>query len=67
MQEYSVLQGVETSSKVHTVSYPLDARDSFPRVKRQRREADHATPSRAEVKKVGATTPGLHTSSWRSA
>jgi hypothetical protein len=67
MQEYSALHRVETSSKVHPASYPLDTGDSLPGVKRQPREADHSIPSSAEVKKVGATTPGLHTSSWRSA
>jgi hypothetical protein len=38
-----------------------------PEVKRQRREADHSTPSIAEVKKVGAIPLLPHMSSWNSA
>jgi hypothetical protein len=39
---------------------------AFPRVKRPGREADHSSPSSAEVKKGGAIHPLPHTSSWHS-
>jgi hypothetical protein len=43
-------------------------RGLFPHgVKRQRREADHLPPSRAEVKKGGPIPPHSHMSSWHSA
>jgi hypothetical protein len=38
-----------------------------PVVKRPGREADHSSPSSAEVKNVGATPPLSHTSSWHRA
>jgi hypothetical protein len=34
-------------------------------VKRQEREADHSPPPGNEIKNDGATSPLLHTSSWR--
>jgi hypothetical protein len=43
-------------------------RGNFPGgVKRPEREADHSTPSSAEVKKSGAILLFLRTSSWRGA
>jgi hypothetical protein len=37
------------------------------RVKLRGREADHSSPSTAEIKNGGATSPLPHTSSWRGA
>jgi hypothetical protein len=41
---------VQKGSGAHLVSYPMGARGPFPGVKRPGREADHSSPSSAEVK-----------------
>jgi hypothetical protein len=46
------LHVVQAGSGVHTTSYAMGTRDSFPGVKRARREADHSPPAGAEVKKM---------------
>jgi hypothetical protein len=43
---------IQTGSGVHPNSYKMGTGDSFPRVKRQGREADHSPPTSAEVKKM---------------
>jgi hypothetical protein len=50
-QEFSLLRVVQTGSGVQPASYPMSAGGSFPRVKRQGREADHWPPTSAEIKK----------------
>jgi hypothetical protein len=45
------------SSEVHTTSYKMDTWGSFPGVKRQGREADHSTPTIAEVMKMWIHSP----------
>jgi hypothetical protein len=51
---FSLHYRVQTGSGAHPASYPMDTRGSFPGVKRLGREADHSTPSSAEVKMRGA-------------
>jgi hypothetical protein len=43
---------VQTGSGVHPTSYKMGTGGSFPRLKRQGREADHSPPISAEVKKM---------------
>jgi hypothetical protein len=44
---------VQTGSGAHPASYPMGTGGSFPRgVKRQKGEADHSSPTSAEVKKM---------------
>jgi hypothetical protein len=45
-------QIVQTGSGVHATSYTMGTRDSFPGVKRPRREADHSPPTNAKVKNM---------------
>jgi hypothetical protein len=45
-----LLHSVQTDSAAHPVFYPMGTGGSFTGVKRQRREAEHSLPSRAEVK-----------------
>jgi hypothetical protein len=47
----------------HPASYPMDTGASSPEVKRPGSDADHSSPSSAEVKNGGAIPPLLHTSS----
>jgi hypothetical protein len=47
---FSLHHRVQNSSGAHTASYPMGTRGSFPGVKRLGREADHSSPSNAEVK-----------------
>jgi hypothetical protein len=51
-KKFSLLHIVHTGSGVHPTSYKMGTRCSFPGVKRQGREADHSTPTSAEVKKM---------------
>jgi hypothetical protein len=48
-------------------SLSIGYRGCSPGGKRQGREADHPSPSSAEVKNDGAIPPLHHTSSWRGA
>jgi hypothetical protein len=51
---------VQTGSWVHPASYTMGTGSSFPGVKRPGREADHSSPTSAEVKKMWiytSTTP----------
>jgi hypothetical protein len=47
---FSLHQRVKNGFGAHPASYPLGGRGSFPGVKRPGREADHSSPSSAEVK-----------------
>jgi hypothetical protein len=51
-KKFSLLHIVQTASGVHPTSYKMGTGGSFPRVKRQGREADHSPPTSAEVKKM---------------
>jgi hypothetical protein len=62
-QEISLLHCVQTGSGAHPSSQPMGTGGSFPKVKRQEREADHSPPSSAEVKNGGAIRPLPHMSS----
>jgi hypothetical protein len=44
----------------------MDIGDDFPVIKRLEREADHSTPSSAEVKNDGAISSLPHKSLWHS-
>jgi len=46
---FSLHHIVQTGSGAHPASFPKGTRGSSPGVKRQRREADHSSPSSAEV------------------
>jgi hypothetical protein len=48
--DFSPLQSVQTGSSAHPLSYPMSIGDSFPGLKRPRREADHSPPPSAAVK-----------------
>jgi hypothetical protein len=48
---FSLLHIVQTGSGVHPTSYIMGTGGSFPGIKRQGHEADHSTPTGAEVKK----------------
>jgi hypothetical protein len=52
VKKFSLFHIVQTASGVHPTSYKMGTGGFFPRVKRQRREADHSPPTRAEVKKM---------------
>jgi hypothetical protein len=41
-RDFSLLHSIQTGSRAHPASYPMDTRDSFHGVKRLRREADHS-------------------------
>ena len=47
---FSRLQNVQTGSGAHLISYAVDTRVFFPRVKRPRRDCDHFLPISLEVK-----------------
>jgi hypothetical protein len=47
---FSLRHRVQTDSGVHPATYPVDTGGSSPGVKRPGREADHSSPSSAEVK-----------------
>jgi hypothetical protein len=64
---YPLLRSVQPDSGAHPASYPVGAGDSFPRIKRPRRESDHPPLSSAEVKNDGAIAPFPHMPSWHSA
>jgi hypothetical protein len=50
--EFSHLRVVQTGSGVHPTSYTLGSGGCFPGVKRPGREADHSSPTSAEVKEM---------------
>jgi hypothetical protein len=47
---FSLHHRVQNGSGAHPASYPVGTRGSLPGVKRPGREADHSSPSSAEVK-----------------
>jgi hypothetical protein len=63
----NLLHSVQTGSWAHPGTYQMGTEDSFPWVKRPRREADHSPPSSAEVKSGGAIPSLPHMSSWHCA
>jgi hypothetical protein len=56
-----LLHSVQTGSGATPASYPMGIGDSFPEVKRPKREADCSPPYSAKVKNCGAITPLPHT------
>jgi hypothetical protein len=64
VEDFSLLQSIQTSSGAWSTSYPKDIRGSFSRVKWQRHKTDHSPPSSAKVKNDGAVPPLPHTSPW---
>jgi hypothetical protein len=59
-------QGQETFLHcVQTASYPVGSVSNFAGYKGSEREADHSSPSSAEVKNGGAITPLPHRFLWR--
>jgi hypothetical protein len=50
-KEFSLLHVVHIGSEAHRPSYPVGNGGYIPEVKRQGREADHSSPTSAEVKK----------------
>jgi hypothetical protein len=46
----------QTSPAAYTVSYPMENRDTFPALKRPKREDDHSPLSSAEVKNAWSYT-----------
>jgi hypothetical protein len=55
-QEFSFLHVVQAGSGAHPASYPMGTGALSPGVKRSGREADHSTPTSAEVKKTWVYT-----------
>jgi hypothetical protein len=66
-RDFYVLHSVQTSSEAYPASYSAGTAAGFLGVKRPGREADHSSPSSAEVKNDGAIRPLPHTSSRRDA
>jgi hypothetical protein len=64
---FSLFHRVQTGSEAYPTSYSTGTGAFFPVIKRQGRDADHSSPSSAEVKNGGAILPLPHTSSWHSA
>jgi hypothetical protein len=64
---FSLLHSVQTGSGAHPASYPIGSRGALPGAKRPGREADHSSPTSAEVKDGGAIPPVPYISSWRGA
>jgi hypothetical protein len=62
-----ILCGIQTDFGAHPASCTMGTGDSFPGVKRQRREADYSLPSSAEIRKGRAIIPLPHMSSYYSA
>jgi hypothetical protein len=60
-----VIFNIKNGSGDHPASHKMGTGSISPGVKRQRREADHSPPSRAEVKNSEAIPPLPHTTSWR--
>jgi hypothetical protein len=67
-KDFSLLHSVQTSFGAHPAFYNAGSSGSFPMgVKWQGYEADHSSPSIAEVKNGVAILPLPDTSSWDSA
>jgi hypothetical protein len=49
-RNFSLHYSVQNGSGAHPASCPMGTRDSFPGIKRPRREADHLPPSSTGVK-----------------
>jgi hypothetical protein len=59
-----ILTSVQTGFVAKKASYPTCSSGDFRGGKAAGREADHLTPSSAEVENDGAIIPIPHTSSW---
>jgi hypothetical protein len=66
VQDFSLLHSIQINSVAYPTSCPMGIRGSFPRLKRQERDADHSPPCSAEVKKSGAIPSLPHMSCWYS-
>jgi hypothetical protein len=55
-KEFLFLHVVQTGSGAQSASYPMWTGGYFPGVKRPRREANHSSPTSAEVKKTWVYT-----------
>jgi hypothetical protein len=68
--DFSLLHSIKTGFGAHPASYPVGTGALSPEIKRPRHEADHSSPSSAEVKNDGAISPPppphTHTASWRN-
>jgi hypothetical protein len=60
-RDISLLYSIQTSSGVQTASRTMIMKSCFPGVKWQGLEADHSSPSSAEVKNGGTMLPLPHT------
>jgi hypothetical protein len=66
-RDFFLLHSNQTRPGAHPVSYKKGSSGSFPReLKWQGSEADHLSPSIAEVKNSAAILPLPDTSSWHS-
>jgi hypothetical protein len=65
--DFSLLHRVQTSSGAHPVPVQRVPGALSSGVKLPGHEADHSSPSSAEVKNRGSMPPLTHTSSWRCA
>jgi hypothetical protein len=65
--DFSLVHSVQKGSGANSVPYSMDTDALSPGVKRQKREADHSSPSSAEVDNDGNITPLPDTSSWPGA
>jgi hypothetical protein len=63
-RDFYLLYSVQTGSGAHPASYPMGTGVQSPGVKLPGSEADHSTPSSAEVKNSGFMPALSHTSSW---
>jgi hypothetical protein len=61
--QFFVLHSVQTDSDAHPASFSMGTVGSLPGGKRTGRDADHTSPSSAEVKKVGVILSFPHVSS----
>jgi hypothetical protein len=61
---FSLRRRVQTGSGNRPASYPMGTRGSYAGIKWPGREADHSSPSSAEVKNAWSYTSTPHTSSW---
>jgi hypothetical protein len=59
-RDFFLLHNIHTGSGAHPASYTMDTGVNWPG-----HEADHSSPSSAEVKGGGPIPPLLHMFSWR--
>jgi hypothetical protein len=66
-EQETLLHCVQTGSWAHPASYPVDTLGNFASDKRSEREADHSSPTSAEIKNGGAISPRQHRFLWHDA